>query len=99
MSFDIISSKDNLVSSQNTKKSGAVRQAFYFCENLNQHFSNENLNQQGFKTHANYVLLWLRISAVSRESNSTAVLTLMWMYVALYIEAEAPELQLKECAL
>ncbi len=29
-----------------------------------------------------------------RESNSTAELTLMWMYVALYIEAEAPELYL-----
>ncbi len=49
--------------------------------------------------HANYVLLWLQISAVSRESNSTAELTLMWMYVALYIKAEVPELQLIECAL
>ncbi len=51
---------------------------------------NEKLKQQGFKTHAN-VLLWLQISAVFRESNSTAELTDV-MYVALYIEAEAPEL-------
>ncbi len=36
------------------------------------------------KAHANNVLLWLQISAVSYESNSTAELTLMWMYVALY---------------
>ncbi len=60
---------------------------------------NEKLNQQGFETHVNYVFLWLWISAVSRESYSTAELTLMWMYVVLYIEAAAPELQLKECAL
>ncbi len=46
--------------------------------------------------HANYVILWLQISAVFCESNSTAELTLMWMYVALYIEAEVPELQLIE---
>ncbi len=39
--------------------------------------------------HGNNVLLWLRIKVVSRESNSTAELTLMWMYVALYIEALA----------
>ncbi len=45
---------------------------------------NEKLEWQGFKTHANDVLLWLWINAVSRESNSTTVLTLMWMYVALY---------------
>ncbi len=61
--------------------------------------ANEKLNRQGFETHANDVLLWLQISAVSRESNSTTELTLMWMYVALNIEAEAPELQLIECAL
>ncbi len=36
---------------------------------------NEKLKQQGFKTHANDVLLWLQISAVFRESNSTADLT------------------------
>ncbi len=29
-------------------------------------------DQQGFKAHANNVLLRLRISAVTRESNSTA---------------------------
>ncbi len=52
---------------------------------------NEKFNWQGFKTHVNYVRLWW-ISAVSRESNSTAELTLMWMYVALYIETEDPEL-------
>ncbi len=34
--------------------------------------------------HANNALLRLRISRVSRESNSTAELTLMWMNVALY---------------
>ncbi len=41
--------------------------------------ANENLNRQGLKTHVNYVtlLLGLRISTVSRESNSTAELTLM----------------------
>ncbi len=33
--------------------------------------------------HVNNVLLWLRISAVSRENYSTAELTVMWMYVAL----------------
>ncbi len=52
---------------------------------------NEKFNWQGFKTHVNDVRLWW-ISAVSRESNSTAELTLMWMYVALYIETEDPEL-------
>ncbi len=31
-------------------------------------------NRQGFKAHANNVLLWLRINAVSRECNSTAEL-------------------------
>ncbi len=41
---------------------------------------NETFNGNALK-HANNVLLWLRISAVSRESNSTAVLTLMCMYV------------------
>ncbi len=41
----------------------------------------------------------LRISAVFRESNSTAELTLMWMYVALYSMTEAPELQLIEYTL
>ncbi len=46
--------------------------------------------------HGNNVLLWLRIKVVSRESNSTAELTLIWMYVALYIEALAPELQLQK---
>ncbi len=45
---------------------------------------NEKFNRQGFNTHANDVLLWLWISAVPRESNSTAELTLIWMYVALY---------------
>ncbi len=54
--------------------------------------ANEKLNWQGFKTHVNDVPLWLRISAVSRESNSTAELTLMWMHVVLYIETEEPEL-------
>ncbi len=39
--------------------------------------ANEKLNWQGFKTDVNYVLLGLRISTVSRESNSTAELTLM----------------------
>ncbi len=34
--------------------------------------------------HANYVLLWLRISAVVCECNSTAELTMMWMHVVLY---------------
>ncbi len=61
--------------------------------------SNEMLNRQGFKTHATYVILWLRISAMFCESNFTAELTLMWMYVALYIVAEAPERQLIEGAL
>ncbi len=37
-------------------------------------------NRQDFKAHANNVLLWLRISAVSRKCNSTAEI----MYVALY---------------
>ncbi len=41
-------------------------------------------NRQGFKAHANNVLLWLWISEVSHESNSTAELKLMWMYFALY---------------
>ncbi len=58
--------------------------------------ANEKFNWQGFKTLTNNVLLSLRISTVSRESNSTVELTLMWMYVALYIETEAPELQLKK---
>ncbi len=43
---------------------------------------NETFNGKALK-HANNVLLWLRISVVSRESNSTAELTLMWMYVVL----------------
>ncbi len=44
--------------------------------------ANETFNGQALK-HANNVLLWLLISVVSRESNSTAVLTLMCMYVVL----------------
>ncbi len=43
---------------------------------------NETFNGKALK-HANNVLLWLRISVVSRESNSTAELTLMCMYVVL----------------
>ncbi len=39
--------------------------------------ANEKFNWQGLKTHVNYVLLGLRMSTVSRESNSTAELTLM----------------------
>ncbi len=60
---------------------------------------NEKLNRQGFKTHANNVLLWLWISAVFRECNSTAELTLNGCGVVQYIQTAAPELQLKECAL
>ncbi len=94
MCFDSIRSKDNLV-----EKSGAVRRFSAHASGVRaqkKHTSdqrtNEKFNWQGFKTHVNYTLLWLRISTVSRESNSTAELTLMWMYVALYIEAEVPEL-------
>ncbi len=43
----------------------------------------KRLNSKALK-QANNVLLWLWISAVSRDNNSTAELTLMWMYVALY---------------
>ncbi len=39
--------------------------------------ANETFDQQGFKAHANNVLLRSLISTVSRESNSTAELTLM----------------------
>ncbi len=49
--------------------------------------------------HANNVLLWLWISAVFRECNSTAELTLNGCGVVQYIQTEAPELQLIECAL
>ncbi len=51
---------------------------------MSDHRVNETFNRQGFKADANNILLWLWISAVSRESNSTTELTLMWMYVALY---------------
>ncbi len=44
---------------------------------------NETLNGKALK-HAYNALLWLWISVVSRESNSTAELTLMWMYAAFY---------------
>ncbi len=54
--------------------------------------ANETYNRQGL--YANNVLLRLRISAVSCQNNSTTVCR-----VAHYIETEAPELQLKECAL
>ncbi len=37
-------------------------------------------NRWGFKADPNNVRLWMRISAVSRESNPTTELTLMWMY-------------------
>ncbi len=50
-----------------------------------------NFNRQGF--YANNVLLRSRISAMSYQS-STAVCG-----VVHYIETEAPELQLIECAL
>ncbi len=36
---------------------------------------NEKFNSQGFKAHANSVLLWLWINAVSRECNSTTEVT------------------------
>ncbi len=83
MCYDRISSKDNLV-----EKSGAVRQAVLVHElqvyglkkkkkNTSDQCANEKLNWQGFKSHTNYVLLWLRISAMSHESNSTAELTPM----------------------
>ncbi len=45
---------------------------------------NEKLNRQGFKTHANNVLLWLWINAVFRECNSTAELTLNGCGVVQY---------------
>ncbi len=60
---------------------------------------NEKFSRQGFKTHANNVLLWLWISAVSHESNSTTELTLNGCGVVQYIETEAPELQLIEYVL
>ncbi len=50
----------------------------------------ETFDRQGFKAHANNALLWLRVSAVSCESYSTAE----WMHVGLYsIYDGVPELQ------
>ncbi len=57
-------------------------------------------NRQGVKAHKN-VLMWLSISAVSRECNSTTELTfdVNICRIVHYIEPEAPELQLIECTL
>ncbi len=90
--FDRISSKDNLL-----EKSGALRHAFS-CAKKSARQTSARMKSLTGKTlkHGNNVLLWLRIKVVSRESNSTAELTLMWLYVALYIEALAPELQLQK---
>jgi len=98
--FDRISSKDDLV-----EKSGAVRQAFSARasgvraqkkKRRSDQRANEKLNRQGFKTDTNYVLLWLRISAVSCDSNYTAELTDVNVCGA---EAEPPELYLIESVL
>ncbi len=61
----------------------------------------ETFNQQGFKAHAKNVLLWLRISAVSCESNSILELKLDVNVcgVVQYIGTAAPEPQLIECTM
>ncbi len=99
MCIDRISAKDNLV-----ELSALLDRLFSACasgvraqkKRASDQRVNKTFDRQGFKTQANNVLLWLRVSAVSRESNSTAELTLC---IYMYIDTAAPELQLNECAL